>query len=94
MADLLANCMGARLKRIRELLREHLPALSAHLDDLQVDLACVSQWLLSLFAVTCPLPMLFRTLSIYNPFFFFLVGPFHKVQGIVVLTTGFQESTM
>jgi hypothetical protein len=46
--------------QFRELLREHLPTLSAHLDDLQVDPVYVSQWFLSFFAVTCPLPMLFR----------------------------------
>ncbi|EHK99410.1 putative Ecotropic viral integration site 5 protein like protein [Glarea lozoyensis 74030] len=34
--------------------------LSAHLDLLQIDPSYVSQWFLSFFAVTCPLPMLFR----------------------------------
>ncbi|KAK4235276.1 rab-GTPase-TBC domain-containing protein [Achaetomium macrosporum] len=49
-----------RIYQFRELLRQHLPALSTHLDDLQVEPAYVSQWFLSFFAVTCPLPMLFR----------------------------------
>ncbi|AEO70783.1 uncharacterized protein THITE_2055772 [Thermothielavioides terrestris NRRL 8126] len=50
-----------RIYQFRELLRQELPALSAHLDDeLQVEPAYVSQWFLSFFAVTCPLPMLFR----------------------------------
>ncbi|KAK3307521.1 rab-GTPase-TBC domain-containing protein [Chaetomium strumarium] len=49
-----------RIYQFRELLRQHLPTLSAHLDDLQVEPAYVSQWFLSFFAVTCPLPMLFR----------------------------------
>lgn len=49
-----------RIYQFRELLRQHLPVLSAHLEDLQVDPAYVSQWFLSFFAVTCPLPMLFR----------------------------------
>lgn len=49
-----------RIYQFRELLRQHLPVLSAHLDELQVELAYVSQWFLSFFAVTCPLPMLFR----------------------------------
>lgn len=50
-----------RIYQFRELLRSFLPELSSHLDDLQVDPAAyVSQWFLSFFAVTCPLPMLFR----------------------------------
>ena len=52
--------LHVRIYQFRELLRQHLPTLSAHLDDLQVELAYVSQWFLSFFAVTCPLPMLFR----------------------------------
>ncbi|KAI0555505.1 rab-GTPase-TBC domain-containing protein [Xylaria curta] len=52
--------LHVRIYQFRELLRQHMPALSAHLDDLQVDPAYVSQWFLSFFAVTCPLPMLFR----------------------------------
>ncbi|KAI1163281.1 rab-GTPase-TBC domain-containing protein [Nemania serpens] len=52
--------LHVRIYQFRELLRQNMPALSAHLDDLQVDPAYVSQWFLSFFAVTCPLPMLFR----------------------------------
>jgi hypothetical protein len=52
--------LHVRIYQFRELLRQDLPALSNHLDDLQVDPAYVSQWFLSFFAVTCPLPMLFR----------------------------------
>ncbi|KAK0714872.1 rab-GTPase-TBC domain-containing protein [Lasiosphaeris hirsuta] len=52
--------LHVRIYQFRELLRQHLPILSAHLDDLQVEPAYVSQWFLSFFAVTCPLPMLFR----------------------------------
>ncbi|KAK0637205.1 rab-GTPase-TBC domain-containing protein [Bombardia bombarda] len=52
--------LHVRIYQFRELLRLHLPTLSAHLDDLQVEPAYVSQWFLSFFAVTCPLPMLFR----------------------------------
>ncbi|KAK3319307.1 rab-GTPase-TBC domain-containing protein [Apodospora peruviana] len=52
--------LHVRIYQFRELLRLHLPQLSAHLDDLQVEPAYVSQWFLSFFAVTCPLPMLFR----------------------------------
>ena len=37
-----------------------MPKLAAHLDSLQVEAAYLSQWFLSFFAVTCPLPMLFR----------------------------------
>lgn len=52
--------LHVRIYQFRELLRLNLPALSSHLEDLQVETAYVSQWFLSFFAVTCPLPMLFR----------------------------------
>ncbi|OTB06333.1 hypothetical protein M426DRAFT_55592 [Hypoxylon sp. CI-4A] len=52
--------LHVRIYQFRELLRQHLATLSNHLDELQVDPAYVSQWFLSFFAVTCPLPMLFR----------------------------------
>ncbi|KAI0380082.1 rab-GTPase-TBC domain-containing protein [Hypomontagnella monticulosa] len=52
--------LHVRIYQFRELLRQNLPTLSSHLDELQVDPAYVSQWFLSFFAVTCPLPMLFR----------------------------------
>ncbi|RDA91666.1 hypothetical protein CP533_0048 [Ophiocordyceps camponoti-saundersi (nom. inval.)] len=52
--------LHVRIFQFRELLRLNFPILSNHLDDLQVETAYVSQWFLSFFAVTCPLPMLFR----------------------------------
>ena len=52
--------LHVRIHQFRELLKQHLPNLSAHLDNLQIEPAYVSQWFLSFFAVTCPLPMLFR----------------------------------
>ncbi|OAA55040.1 GTPase activating protein [Niveomyces insectorum RCEF 264] len=53
--------LHVRIFQFRELLRSTLPDVSSHLEDLQVDPAAyVSQWFLSFFAVTCPLPMLFR----------------------------------
>jgi hypothetical protein len=52
--------LHVRIFQFRELLKTHLPKLSAHLDVLQIEPAYVSQWFLSFFAVTCPLPMLFR----------------------------------
>ena len=52
--------LHVRIHQFRELLKEHLPTLSNHLDVLQIEPAYVSQWFLSFFAVTCPLPMLFR----------------------------------
>lgn len=52
--------LHVRIYQFRELLRQNLTTLSNHLEDLQVDPAYVSQWFLSFFAVTCPLPMLFR----------------------------------
>ncbi|OBT66171.1 hypothetical protein VE03_05097 [Pseudogymnoascus sp. 23342-1-I1] len=52
--------LHVRIYQFGELLKRHLPALAAHLDHLQIEPAYVSQWFLSFFAVTCPLPMLFR----------------------------------
>ncbi|UNI21795.1 hypothetical protein JDV02_007751 [Purpureocillium takamizusanense] len=52
--------LHVRIYQFRQLLRQSLPTLSAHLEELQVETAYVSQWFLSFFAVTCPLPMLFR----------------------------------
>ena len=37
-----------------------MPQLAQHLDVLGIESAYLSQWFLSFFAVTCPLPMLFR----------------------------------
>src|ERR1700712_425687 len=52
--------LHVRIHQFRELLKQHLPTLSTHLEVLQIEPAYVSQWFLSFFAVTCPLPMLFR----------------------------------
>ncbi|KAI9709149.1 MAG: hypothetical protein M1820_003596 [Bogoriella megaspora] len=49
-----------RIYQFQQLLAQHMPKLAAHLDFMQVEAAYLSQWFLSLFAVTCPLPMLFR----------------------------------
>lgn len=37
-----------------------MPDLALHLEQMQIESAYLSQWFLSFFAVTCPLPMLFR----------------------------------
>lgn len=52
--------LQVRIYQFRELLRQHFTVVSNHLEELQVDPTYVSQWFLSFFAVTCPLPMLFR----------------------------------
>ncbi len=49
-----------RIYQFQHLLSQHLPKLTAHLEALQVEPLYVSQWFLSFFAVTCPLPMLLR----------------------------------
>lgn len=49
-----------RIYQFQQLLGQHLPALTAHLERLQVEPLYVSQWFLSFFGVTCPLPMLLR----------------------------------
>lgn len=43
-----------------QLMATHLPDLAGHLDNLGIQPTYASQWFLSFFAVTCPLPMLFR----------------------------------
>ena len=52
--------LHVKIYQFRELLKLNLPSVAAHLEELQVDPAYVSQWFLSFFAVTCPLPFLFR----------------------------------
>lgn len=49
-----------RIYQFQNLLSKHLPTLAAHLESLQIEPLYVSQWFLSFFAVTCPLPMLLR----------------------------------
>lgn len=49
-----------RIYQFQQLLSRHLPRLTAHLECLQIEPLYVSQWFLSFFAVTCPLPMLLR----------------------------------
>ncbi|KAF1812316.1 hypothetical protein P152DRAFT_474019 [Eremomyces bilateralis CBS 781.70] len=49
-----------RIYQFQCLLEQHLPKLAAHLHKLQVEGSYLSQWFLSFFAVTCPLPLLFR----------------------------------
>ncbi|KAI8942928.1 hypothetical protein NX059_000966 [Plenodomus lindquistii] len=49
-----------RIFQFQKLLHHHMPKLALHLDDLGIGSAYLSQWFLSFFAVTCPLPMLFR----------------------------------
>ncbi|KKF94421.1 Rab GTPase-activating protein 1-like protein [Ceratocystis platani] len=52
--------LHARIFQFRSLLQTMVPNVASHLENLQVEAAYVSQWFLSVFAVTCPLPMLFR----------------------------------
>ncbi|RMZ82763.1 hypothetical protein DV738_g1665, partial [Chaetothyriales sp. CBS 135597] len=49
-----------RIYQFQALLTRLLPELAAHLDHLRIEPLYVSQWFLSFFAVTCPLPMLLR----------------------------------
>jgi Rab-GTPase-TBC domain len=49
-----------RIYQFHHLLAQHLPELSSHLEALKLEPLYVSQWFLSFFAVTCPLPMLLR----------------------------------
>ena len=49
-----------RIYQFQHLLTLYLPEVSGHLEALKVEPLYVSQWFLSFFAVTCPLPMLLR----------------------------------
>ncbi|KAH8700056.1 rab-GTPase-TBC domain-containing protein [Phaeosphaeriaceae sp. PMI808] len=49
-----------RIFQFQHLLAQHMPEVAKHLDELDIQSAYLSQWFLSFFAVTCPLPMLFR----------------------------------
>lgn len=49
-----------RIYQFSALLKQLCPELSEHLVDMGIEPAYLSQWFLSCFAVTCPLPMLFR----------------------------------
>lgn len=49
-----------RIYQFSALLKQLYPELSDHLTNMGIEPAYLSQWFLSCFAVTCPLPMLFR----------------------------------
>jgi hypothetical protein len=49
-----------RIFQFSSLLKQHQPELSAHLSEMGIEPAYLSQWFLSCFAVSCPLPLLFR----------------------------------
>lgn len=49
-----------RIFQFQKLLQQHVPGVSTHLEALGVEGTYLSQWFLSFFAVTCPLPLLFR----------------------------------
>ena len=53
-----------RIYQFQNLLSRHLPTLTAHLDKLKLEPLYLSQWFLSFFGVTCPLPMLLRIYDI------------------------------
>ena len=58
----LPNLSGLHLRiyQFQHLLSQHLPELTAHLEKLKLEPLYLSQWFLSFFGVTCPLPMLIR----------------------------------
>ncbi|KAG0137964.1 putative GTPase activating protein (Evi5) [Tuber indicum] len=62
----LPNMYGLQLRmyQFTQLLAIHLPELSAHLNRLGIQPTYASQWFLSFFAVSCPLPMLFRVYDV------------------------------
>ena len=58
----LPNLSGLHLRiyQFQRLLSQHLPQLTKHLESLNLEPLYLSQWFLSFFGVTCPLPMLLR----------------------------------
>ena len=62
----LPNLYGLQLRmyQFTQLLGMHLPELSAHLNNLGIQPTYASQWFLSFFAISCPLPMLFRVYDV------------------------------
>ena len=53
-----------RIYQFQKLLTKSHPQLSAHLESIGVEPLYVSQWFLSFFAITCPLPMLLRVYDV------------------------------
>ena len=53
-----------RIYQFQHLLSQDLPQLAKHLDDLKLEPLYLSQWFLSFFGVTCPLPMLLRVYDV------------------------------
>ena len=49
-----------RIYQFQKLLSRYHPILTAHLESIGVEPLYISQWFLSFFAITCPLPMLLR----------------------------------
>ena len=49
-----------RIYQFQKLLSKHHPILINHLEGIGVEPLYISQWFLSFFAITCPLPMLLR----------------------------------
>jgi len=49
-----------RIYQFQQLLSQDLPELAHHLEKLKLEPLYLSQWFLSFFGVTCPLPMLLR----------------------------------
>ena len=58
----LPNLSGLHLRiyQFQQLLSQDLPELTKHLEKLKLEPLYLSQWFLSFFGVTCPLPMLLR----------------------------------
>lgn len=58
----LSDHSGLHLRAFQyhQLLKNHIPTLSKHLDTMQIEPTYFYRWILSIFAVTCPLPMLLR----------------------------------
>lgn len=58
----LPNLTGLHLRiyQFQHFLSSYLPNVTAHLEKLQVEPLYITQWFLSFFGVTCPIPMLIR----------------------------------
>lgn len=78
-----------RIFQFSNLLKQHQPTLSAHLAQMGVEPAYLSQWFLSSFAVTCPLPMLFRIYDVI-----FAEGANETVMRVAIALMRRNEATM
>jgi hypothetical protein len=78
-----------RIYQFSSLLQQHHAKLHDHLTEMGIEPAYLSQWFLSCFAVTCPLPMLFRIYDVI-----FAEGANETVMRVALALMGQHEERM